>query len=104
MLFDALEVLQSTSNDLIKHIEKYISKYPYNHKTIEEKKREVFSSSNKDYVVIFSLDDYADAIVSTLEKLKFDFKVENGNVFVNSFYFNGLENVLSSLQTNTNNV
>lgn len=101
LLFDALEVIKNTPNDLIKHIEKYISKYPYNHKTIEEKKREVFSSSNKEYVVIFSLDDYADAIVRTLENLKFDFKVENGNVFVNSFYFNGLENVLSSLQTNT---
>lgn len=104
VLFDALGVVENTPNDLIKHIEKYISRYPYNHKTIEEKKREVFSSSNKEYVVIFSLDDYADAIVNTLENLKFDFKVENGNVFVNSFYFNGLENVLSSLQTNTNNV
>lgn len=104
LLFDALEVVQGTSNDLIKHIEKYISKYPYNHETIEEKKREVFSSSNKEYVVFFSIDDYADSIVRTLENLKFDFKVENGNVFVNSFYFNGLENVLSSLQTNTNNI
>lgn len=104
LLFDALEVIENTPNDLKKHIEKYISKYPYNHKTIEERKREVFSSSNKEYVVIFSLDDYIDTIVKTLENLKFDFKVENGNVFVNSFYFNGLENVLSSLQTNTNNI
>lgn len=104
VLFDAIEVIENTPNDLIKHIEKYISKYPYNHKTIEEKKREVFSSYNKEYVVIFSLDDYADAIVRTLENLRIDFKVDNGNVFVNSFYFNGLDNVLSSLQTNTNNV
>lgn len=104
LLFNALEVIKNTSNDLMKHIEKYVSKYPYDSRTIEEKKRNVLSSSNKEYVVIFSLDDYAEEVVKTLENLKFDFKVENGNVFINSFYFNGLENVLRNLQTNTNNL
>ncbi len=104
LLFDVIEVIKSTPNDLIKHIEKYILKYPYNKKTIEEKKREVLSSSSKEYVFLFSLEEYAEEIVKTLENLNFDFKVENGNVFINSFYFNGLDNVLSSLQTNTNNI
>ena len=67
-------------------------------------KQEVIDSSNKEYVVIFSLDNYAEEIVKTLKNLNFDFKVVNGNVFINSFYFNGLNNVLSSLKTNTQNL
>lgn len=104
LLFDALEVIKNAPNDLIKHIEKYISKYPYGRKTIMKKKQEVINASNKEYVVIFNLDNCAEEIVQLLENLNFDFKIEDGNVFVNSFYFNGLENVLSSLQTNTNNL
>lgn len=102
-LFDIIGVIKNTPNDLISHIEKYLTKYPYSQKTIAEKKREVFNVSNKEYVVAFTLDDYTDEAVKVLRNLNFDFKVENGNVLVNSFYFNGLENVLSSLQTNTNN-
>jgi len=104
LLFDAIEVIQSIPNDLIKHIDKYITKYPYNKKTIINRKQEVINASNKEYVVIFSLDNYAEEIVKTLKNLNLDFKVVNGNVFVNSFYFNGLDNVLSSLKTNTQNL
>lgn len=104
LLFDALGVIQNTPNELLKHIEKYITKYPYSKQSIIEKKQEVINASNKEYVVIFSLDNYAEEIVRTLKSLNLDFKVVDGNVFVNSFYFNGLENVLSSLQTNTNNL
>lgn len=104
LLFDALEVIQSTPNDLIKHIDKYITKYPYNKQALIDRKQKVINAPNKEYVVIFSLDNYAEEIVQTLKSLNLDFKVVNGNVFVNSFYFNGLENVLSSLQTNTSNL
>ena len=104
LLFDAIEVIQNTPNDLINHLNKYITKYPYNKKTIIKRKQEVIDSSNKEYVVIFSLDNYAEEIVKTLKNLNFDFKVVNGNVFINSFYFNGLNNVLSSLKTNTQNL
>ncbi len=102
-LFEIIGIIKNTPNDLISHIEKYLTKYPYTQKAIAEKKQEVFNVSNKEYVVAFALDDYMDDAEKTLRSLNFDFKVENGNVLVNSFYFNGLENVLSSLKTNTNN-
>lgn len=103
LLFDALEVIKNTPNDLIGHLEKYVVKYPYNRRTIMEKKEQVLNASNKEYVIIFHLDDISDEIIATLRSLEMDFKVENGNVLINSFYFNGLEHVLSNLQTNTNN-
>lgn len=104
LLFDALEVVKNTSNDLNKHIEKYITKYPYHSKTITEKKQKVLNIANKEYVVIFHLNNDETEVAQALRNLNFDFKVENSNVFLNSFYFNGLENVLSRLQTNTNNL
>lgn len=104
VLFDTLGVVKNTSNDLSSHIQKYITKYPYHSKTITEKKQKVLNIANKEYVVMFHLDNNETKIVQTLRNLNFDFKVENNKVFLNSFYFNGLENVLSNLQTNTNNL
>lgn len=104
LLFDVLEVVENTSNDLKRHIEKYVRKYPYHSKTITEKKQKVLNITNKEYVVIFHLDSDETEAVQILRNLNFDFKVTNSNVFLNSFYFNGLENVLSNLQTNTNNL
>lgn len=104
LLFDAIGVVKNNFNELIKHIEKYIKKYPYDQKTIMEKKKNVINSSNKEYVVAFSLKDYEKEIVRTLKSLNIDFKVINDNVFINSFYFNGLKNIFDSLQSNTKNI
>lgn len=104
LLFDVLELIQNTPNDLIDHIEKYIYKYSYNKRTIMEKKRSVLNSSNKEYVFMFYLDGDLEEMIRTLRNLSIDFKVESGKLFINSFYFNGLQNVLSNLQTNTNNI
>lgn len=96
-LFDALSVIQNTPNSLSKHMEKYIIKYPYDSKTIMKKKMYVLtSSSKKQYITAFALDDDADRIIAILERLNIDFKVENCNICINSFYFNGLENVFSN--------
>lgn len=105
LLFDVIGVLQRTPNGLIRHIEKYLEKYPYDAHTIVKKKELLINASDKeDYVVVFSLNDYEEDIVTTLEKLDIDFTVLNNNVFINSFYFNDLENVFKSLQTNTENM
>ncbi len=105
ILFDIIGIIENTPNDLISHIKKYLSLCPYNKKDIEEKKQKVFDVPNKEYVVAFVLDNYMDETVRDLKSLKFDFKIENGKVFVNSFYFKGegLENLLSSLKNNTIN-
>lgn len=105
LLFDVIEVTKNTPNELIKHIEKYINKYPYNRKEITEKKKSVISSqNNKEYVVVFALDNREQETIKALEKLNIDFKVIDGNVYMNTFYFNALTNVLRTLQTNTKNI
>lgn len=104
VLFDALEVIQSKPNALTNHMENYIQKYPYDRRTIMDKKKSVITTSNKKYVVVFDLDDYGKEIVTTLESLNIDFIVNGNNILINAFYFNGLDNVLSSLETNTQNI
>jgi len=102
-LFDAIELIKSKPNELFKYIKKYLEKYPYDRQAVFEKKRMLLNSSHKDYVVAFKLDDYyIDEIISTLETLNIDFKVVGGFVEINSFYFNNLANVISSLQSNIN--
>lgn len=103
LLFEIIEVVQNTSNELFEHIKKYIEKYPYDRNSIMEKKNHVMNSFNKEYVVAFALDDYKEEIIKKLEELNIDFKVDGDNVLINSFYFNGLNNVLDSLQLNTKN-
>lgn len=102
LLFDAIEILINNPNELIKHIEKYVKKYPYDTKTIMEKKEHLINSQNKEYVTAFSINDYETEIVTILKKLNIDFKVMGNEVLINSFYFNGLKNVTDSLETNSN--
>ncbi len=101
LLFDVKTIIVNTPNELLRHMEKYLKKYPYTDRSIEEKKKSVMSLLNKEYVIAFTLDGDEKKIVTTLQSLNFDFKVEGNNVFINSFYFNGLENVLSSLKAKT---
>lgn len=99
-LFDVLEIIQKTNNSLTIHMEKYIKKYPYDSKTILKKKMYVLNSSaEKKYVLAFSLDEDANRIIDALTRLSMDFKVEEG-IYINSFYFNGLEKVFPN-NTNT---
>lgn len=93
-LFDAIDVIQNTSNVLKRYMEKYIQKYPYNSQTIWKKKKYVLNSTEeKQYVMATSLDEDADKMISTLNSLKLDFKIVDDKIYINSFYFNGLENV-----------
>ena len=96
-LFDVLGVIQSTTNSLSKHMDKYIKKYPYDSKTILKKKMYVLNStSEKQYVIAFALDEDSNRVVDALTSLNFDFKIAEGNIYINSFYFNGLGNVFSN--------
>lgn len=104
ILFDVIEIIKNTPNDLIKYIEKYLKKYPYDKKTIMEKKKSVINNSNKEYVFVFTLEEHEEQIITTLKSLNIDFKIVDNNIFINSFYFNGLNNVLSSLKINTENM
>jgi len=101
LLFDVIEIIQTTPNAIIKNIGKYIEEYPYGHNKIEKKKNTFMKqSSNKgEYIYLLSLDDYdKQSIIEVLKKLNMDMKVEKNNVLINSFYFQGLDNVLRSLK------
>ena len=100
-LFELDDLIKNESNELYKYLEKYFSKYSYNDKTINSKKEQVKYLSTKEYVKIFSFDEYENDIMNTFVTLNIDFKVDGNDVYMNSFYFNGLENVLKSLQNNT---
>lgn len=99
LLFDVLSTLKSVPNSLIIYMDKYIKKYPYDSETIEKKKKLVSSNLEKEYLIVFDLDDESHkVIVDTLESLNLDFKIENNSVCLCSLYFNGLTNVCHSLQ------
>lgn len=104
LLFDVTQVIERTPNGLIKYIQKYLNKYPYNEEEIAAKKKSVISSKNKEYVVVFSLDSHEKEIIATLEKLNIDFKIVDSDIYMNAFYFNGLKNVENSLKANTKNI
>lgn len=104
LLFDAIEVIKTTPNELIRHIDKYLQKYPYDPKTILKRKESVINSSNKEYVLALVFNNYEKEIIKTLSDLHMDFMVKENKILINSFYFNGLENVLNSLQNNTTNM
>ena len=103
-LFDVDELVENEPNELFKYVEKYFSQYPYTNSTINLKKEQVKDSFNKEYVVVFTINEYDENIISTLQSLDIDFKVDKNMIFMNSFYFNGLENVFDSLQKNTQNI
>lgn len=104
LLFDAIEVVKTTPNELIRHIDKYLQKYPYDPKTILKRKESVINSSNKEYVLALVFNNYEKELIKTLSDLHMDFMVKENKILINSFYFNGLDNVLNSLQNNTTNM
>ena len=102
LLFDVIGVINNTSNSLARHMEKYLNKYPYNSHTIEKKKEYVINSlSDNEYVKAFSLENEGEVIIPALKNLNMDFKIQDNNVYIKAFYFNGLDNVLDSLRVNS---
>ncbi len=98
LIFDLIYEIQTVPNELAKYVEKYMKKYPYDNATINARKRSVINSPNKEYVVAFKLNSNEENLLTELANLNIDFQVVGNMVLVNSFYFNGLNNVLGSLQ------
>jgi rubrerythrin len=104
VLFDVIDLVKNTSNELIGHIEKYLEKYPYDSSVITKRKEQVLNSPNKEYLYVFTLEDYEKKLLDTLKILNIDFGENSENkIFINSFYFSGLTTVVNSLTTLTNN-
>lgn len=105
LLFDALELVMSSDNSLLKHIEKYIRNYPYSEKELLEKKKGVrFSNTQKEYLFAFELDYYASGILKTLDLLDIDYFIKDNKVFINAIYFKNLVNVSNALRSQTSTI
>ena len=101
LLFDAISVIQNTENLLKKHIEKYIKQYSYNSKAINDKKQLLLDGMTATkYMKLFPIDEDVEKVASVLQRLKIDFSVEDDGVYINTFYFNGLENIFYGETTN----
>ncbi|MDO4282551.1 MAG: hypothetical protein Q4D02_02850 [Clostridia bacterium] len=105
LLFDLLEEINSSrgiSGSFVKNIKKQMDKYSsfYPKSEVEKRKSELLkcSRASQNYVKIFSLDEQDIAkITRALKEKNFDFMIFQNHVYLNSFYFQGLENVLKSL-------
>ena len=63
-----------------------------------KKKEQVLHSSNRDYVYVFTLEEYEEELIEILEDLKFDFKDIENQIYMNQIYFSGLDTVVNSLK------
>lgn len=104
LLFNAIEIVLSKPNELIRHLDKYIKQNTYSKTDIDKKKLLVKEMDNKEYFAIFKVTDYEISnIVQIFEYLNFDYFVQNNIVYLNSFYFSALENISNSLENYTKN-
>lgn len=102
VLFDIIDILKSVPNELIDDLEKYLKKYPYDDSTMNQKKKLVFSSSDSEYVYVFTIGEYEQELLGLLKQLKIDFKNVDNKIFMNEIYFSGLTTVINSLKTTNN--
>lgn len=99
-LFGAIDIIKKTPNKISNHMEKYFAKYPYDSQVIERKKMDVLKSTSvKEYVNMFALDVDEDKIIRALRRLNFDFELRNDGIYLNSFYFTGLEKAFTNQNT-----
>ncbi len=108
LLFDVVDVVIShsmASGSFFKNMQNQVSKYSmlYSKGDIEKKKENVLRYLNKDdveYVKIATVtnDDDLQKFQSALECGNFEFVVSGDAIYLNSFYFNGLDNVKKCLK------
>ncbi len=102
LLFDVLDIVESTPNELADDLERYLKKYPYSASEINQKKKLVLNSSNSEYIYVFTIDEYEQNLLKTLEQLRLDFKNIENKIFLNAIYFSGLTTVINSLKATNN--
>lgn len=102
ILFNILNKVVDTKNNLLKYIEKYINRFQYSESDINVKKNNVFDMKNKKYIYIFDLDKSEETIIKKgLKNCNLDYVLRDSKLYMNSFYFNNLKNVMKSLEENS---
>ena len=106
LMFDTLQFVEEQPNELQKDIKKYAEKYQYSREEVAKKREKVCNSKNVnlEYLLAFTLNEDIKGVFDVIEELKnlnFDFLILENQVFINSFYFEGLPNVSKCLRENT---
>lgn len=105
ILFNAYELIYSnqakmTGKAFLKQIREQHQKYGsiYSRDVIEEKKSGVLNSTiKKRYIKMFQAEEQEISEVERLlHRLKLDYVVTQNEVYLNSFYFSGMENILAA--------
>ena len=97
LLFGCIEIVQNNSNNLNIYLKKYEDKYSYSNSELEKKKNLLLNSRETySYVEAITLDENFENFINILKKLNIDFCFENNKIYINSFYFQGLDNVFSN--------
>ena len=105
-MFDTLQFVEEQPNELQKDIKKYADKYQYSREEVAKKREKVCNSKNVnlEYLLAFTLNEDIKGVFDVIEELKnlkFDFLILENQIFINSFYFEGLPNVSKCLRENT---
>lgn len=92
MLLDILDLVKLHNKKLYRMLKKYELSISYSNKDIQKKKTLVKQLDNKEYYRLFTLDEN-EPENDTLEELNLDYKIEEKVIYINTFYFKGLENI-----------
>lgn len=102
LLFDLIGLIKliDENGSFVSNIKKQDEIYAYTKKDMEKKKQAIkcIGNQNKVYVRVLYADDYDMKIFTkALINSNFDYIVSGNSIYLNSFYFNELENVKKSL-------
>ncbi len=88
------------STSLVESLKKQAQKHSYEEETILYRKEKVLNLKDKQYVCVFQIEN-PEEIKETKEALEsqnLDYKVKGKKVYLNSFYFDGMCNVMKSYE------
>ena len=96
LLFECIEIVQNNSKTLNKYLKKYISQYSYTDSDMEKKKNMLIHSKETHlFVKAIVLDEDCEKYIAILKKLNIDFCFKDNVIYINSFYFQGLNRIFS---------
>lgn len=95
VLLDIADLFKNASDGIAKCIKTYAENHPYEGNTLKKRKEKVKNSSEseKKYTIMFYLDEEANRVITILEKLNIDYRKESNGIYINAFYFKGLDNI-----------
>ena len=104
VLFDTVSILCSHPNGLTVYMNKYHDKFHYTQAEICGKKASIQAGFGAKYALAFECIDelITNTVEKTLKALMLDYKVLNNDIYINTLYFAGIDNVINSFTSYLN--